>query len=159
MKIRSGAAIKDWPQTVTNSQTVKQFLTAAALKEFRTVRFFVEEIGLHPDETKSDSPTALCYAVLLRDRCLMQYLLLKGADVNKPDQRGMTPLHYAAFGGCKFCILYLLQSGADVNQVNQEGKTALALCAGRADLTASRNLLKRYEAVLTKPKKSSSYVH
>jgi len=159
MKIRSEAVIKHWPQAVVDTQKVQQFLVATALKKFCAVRFYIEEIGLHPDETQSGRPTALCYAVLQQDRCLMQYLLLKGADTNKPDEKGMTPLHYAALGGCGFCILYLLQSGADVNQENRDGKTPLALCVGRADLTESCNLLKRYGAVITKPRKSLRYVH
>ncbi len=159
MKSRTGAALKYWPQTVTNPQTVTEFLVAIALNRFRAVRFYIEELGLHPDETTANRPTALCYAVLQRDRCLMQYLLLKGADINKSDQKGMAPIHYATLSGCRFCVLYLLQSGADVNQENLAGKTPFALCADRTDLLAIQILLRRYGAGLTKSVKSNCDIH
>lgn len=131
--------------TLTSERCVKeQFLISAALQDFDRVRHFVEVEGLHPDTTIEGKPTAICYAALKRDRCLLQYLHIKGASANIKDKMGMTPLHYAVLGGCTFCVSYLIHSGASVNQPSLTGKTPLALTIGSSHLQECKKLLMRH---------------
>ncbi|MBX2870063.1 MAG: ankyrin repeat domain-containing protein [Acidiferrobacterales bacterium] len=124
----------------------KQLRIAAALREFPLVRLLVEKEGVHPDSTCEGKPTALCYAVLQKDRCMTQYLLSHGADPNQQDQLGMTSIHYATMGGCCYCLASVIHCGAKIDQACVTGKTAYSLCAKRKDLSECRELLKRYGA-------------
>ena len=57
-------------------------------------------------------------------------LLGAGAETNARDQKGNTPLHFAASSGEHKLVEVLLAHGADPNAQNDEGKTPLAW-AGR----------------------------
>lgn len=48
-----------------------------------------------------------------------------GADVNKKDKNGNTPLHIAAKGGFITVIMLLIENGANVNERNNQGETPL----------------------------------
>lgn len=130
--------------------TIREYLVASALHQIERVRFFVETEGLHPDSTYRGKPTALCYSVLKPYPCLMEYLCEKGADVNNTDILGMTPLHYAALGGCEYCIGYLIGAGAQLNTANKCGDTPLALTLNRSDLASCREFLQRHGASLAR---------
>ena len=52
-------------------------------------------------------------------------MLDHGADVNAKDQRGITPLMYAAAVGSLEAMQRLLDKGADANARNAAGSTAL----------------------------------
>ena len=69
--------------------TIKRYLVSAAIQNIGEVRHFIETLGFHPGTTFGGKPTALCYALLKQDRCLTQYLIMHGADVNSRDQMGM----------------------------------------------------------------------
>ena len=128
--------------------TLKAFLVAAALHQMDRVRGFIETQGLHPDSTFGGKPTALCYAVLKPHHCLMEYLLERGASIKHEDMMGMTPLHYAALGGCAYCLATLIGRGAELNRCNKSGATPLALTLHKPQLAASRDLLLRYGAAM-----------
>lgn len=59
----------------------------------------------------------------------------------------MTPLHYAAMGGCVVCLARLVSEGAELNRRNRSGKTPLASAVSRARSPQCVELLKRYGAV------------
>lgn len=127
-------------------ETAKDFLVSAALHQLDRVRSFIESGGLHPDTTYGGKPTALCYAVLKPHRGLLAYLLDKGADVQRRDGMGMTPLHYAALGGCVYCAACLIGRGARLNVENCLGQTPLALTLEKPHLALSREFLTRHGA-------------
>ncbi len=63
-------------------------------------------------------------------------MLANGADVNKANYQGDTPLHTAAFWGIEANIKLLLQYGADRSIKNKNGETAydVAMAMGYTDL-------------------------
>jgi ankyrin repeat protein len=84
------------------------------------------ELGakVDPGDGRSDSP--LVNAVLANHVEFVQLLIRNGADVNRIDERGMTPLMYAAvtdFGDSAIVDL-LLKSGARTDVRDKGGLTA-----------------------------------
>lgn len=67
---------------------------------------------------------------------MVEFLVEQGADVNRGDNEGWTPLHATASCGFKYIAKYLIEKGADVAAVNNDGELALdiAECQGMTDL-------------------------
>jgi ankyrin repeat protein len=66
------------------------------------------------------------WAVYQEDLTLIKLLLSHGVDVNSPNFRGDTPLHYSRARN-KEVVKLLIDNGADVNARNQSGTTILHL--------------------------------
>ncbi len=61
----------------------------------------------------------------------LKYLVEEhGADVNRRDANGYTPLHHAASRGDNEMIRYLVERGADVMAVSREGQTTVDMANG-----------------------------
>jgi ankyrin repeat protein len=87
------------------------------------------DAGGRADETDSDGISLLGWAALSNQVDNARLLIQRGADVNHVDQKGMTPLLYAAsidFGDSAMVDL-LLKSGARADARTKEGLTALDL--------------------------------
>ncbi len=70
------------------------------------------------------SMTPLIFAVINNQNVAAEYLILRGADINKTDAVGRTAIHYAAHNN-NIKVFELLQKyGADPYQKDQEGKSA-----------------------------------
>ncbi|MDJ0608405.1 MAG: ankyrin repeat domain-containing protein [Kiloniellales bacterium] len=138
---------------------VKDYLVSAALHMTDEVRYYIEVLGLHPDATFGGKPTALCYAVLKPHFTLMTYVIEKGADINHFDRMGMTPLHYAALGGCEHCLAFLVSRGAGLNTANRRGDTPLALAACKPHLADGCEFLRRCGAALDAAEPARSSFH
>nr|XP_013803389.1 PREDICTED: myotrophin isoform X1 [Apteryx mantelli mantelli] len=55
---------------------------------------------------------------------ILEFLLLKGADINAPDKHNITPLLSAVYEGHVSCVKLLLSKGADKTVKGPDGLTA-----------------------------------
>ena len=74
--------------------------------------------------------TPLLYAIANNNTNEVEWLLSRGADVNKSDSNGWTPLIFAAFCNYSACVKILLEHGANTNLrtiaiQDQPSKTAM----------------------------------
>ena len=71
--------------------------------------------------------TALLFAVLCNKTDVIRLLLQNGADVNKRDRLGNTPVHYAAMMNYTEAIAMLMRHGASINITNNRGEKPIDL--------------------------------
>ena len=114
---------------------------------------------MHPDCTYGGKPTALCYALIQPHRSLVGFLVSRGANVNYSDVLGMTPLHYAALGGCEHCMACLVHHGANRSARNVAGHTPLGLILDRPHLESGRQFLEHYGTAPMREASSSLRFH
>ncbi len=81
-------------------------------------------------EQGADPNEELSAAVIASDPGRIKFLVEKGADVNKPDLQGWTPLISAARQRRDDIVKLLIELGADVNKAN-DGMTALTAAVMR----------------------------
>ena len=60
-----------------------------------------------------------------KDLSIIEEIIKKGADVNKADKDGQTPLHYACYNGHTETARALIEKEADVNKANKYGWTPI----------------------------------
>ena len=73
---------------------------------------------------------------------LIRLLIQRGADVNKKDDFGRTPIMYASYTGQTEVVRILLDNGAYVNEIDSQDITALMLASqGEQDNTDTVKLL------------------
>lgn len=67
---------------------------------------------------------------------MVEFLVEHGADVNRGDNEGWTPLHATASCGFLYIAKYLIEKGASVAAVNNDGEIPLdiAECQKMEDL-------------------------
>ncbi len=63
----------------------------------------------------------------------IKLLLARGADINKPNGGGNTPLHGAALRGSPAIVEFLLKNGADPTLKNARNLTAMDIASGQPD--------------------------
>ncbi|CAI6098272.1 unnamed protein product [Clonostachys chloroleuca] len=115
---------------------------------FDTIIRRILEGGADPvatDWVQSKQVSALLQAIKLNNISIVELLLGKGADINRPAKRGLkrTPLQQACEKGGFQMVKYLLDRGADVHAppaVNG-GATALQLAAIQGNVRIARLLL------------------
>src|ERR1041384_7358845 len=83
----------------------------------------------------------LADAIQKGDRNTALALIAQGADVNKPQADGTTPLHWAAYRVDRELLNTLLKKGAKPNVANRFGSTPLAEAARIANARLAGRLL------------------
>ena len=96
-------------------------------------------ITAHPgriDYYAEDGFTALGLACYFGHYDIARYVVLKGADVNKPSDNGFNvyPLHSAAAGDFTSTARMLVENGANVNVKQRSGATPLHSAAQNGNL-------------------------
>ncbi len=104
-------------QLNTKTATKDQIVTAERLEDWL--------------EDGADLNQELGNAILASDRARIEILLAKGADINKRNQQGFTPLLMAARQRDSDMLAFLIDKGADVNATDNDGWTAVAHAAFR----------------------------
>src|SRR6478735_3260972 len=79
----------------------------------------------------------------LGDVARVKELLAKGAAVNAPDRRGMTPLMWASVSGSLEVVQLLIDRGAVVDRRAADGTTALMIASANGFTEVVRALLVR----------------
>ncbi|HEX4997510.1 MAG TPA: ankyrin repeat domain-containing protein [Terriglobia bacterium] len=111
---------------------------------------------------QSRKQTPLMWAAAEGHPEMVAFLISRGAEVNARAEAndwgnqmtseprvqyrpagGLTPLLYAARGGCRPCIDALLQGGADIDRPNPDGMTPLMMAIDNAHYEAAKDLLDR----------------
>jgi ankyrin repeat protein len=102
-------------------------LHEAALARRMEIVEILCDSGFEVDSVDLEGNSALHLAVTEGYDDILRTLVRKGADVNKRNKCGETPLHHATTNqeNCKLCIQSLLEFGAEVNCMDNEGRTPL----------------------------------
>ncbi|HEK18997.1 ankyrin repeat domain-containing protein [Mucilaginibacter sp.] len=116
--------------------TSPNLFEAAAAGLFDAVAYLVNTHPNEADDHNDDGFTALGLACYFGHYDIARYLVLKGADVNKPSNNGFNvyPLHSAAAGNYTSTARMLIESGANVNVKQVSGTTPLHSSAQNGNL-------------------------
>uniref|UniRef100_A0A8U7NVW5 Ankyrin repeat domain 52 n=1 Tax=Corvus moneduloides TaxID=1196302 RepID=A0A8U7NVW5_CORMO len=121
--------------------------TAAASGQIEVVRHLLRlGVEVRPpgwiDEPNSFGNTALHIACYMGQDAVANELVNVGANVNQPNEKGFTPLHFAAVStNGALCLEILVNNGADVNFQSKEGKSPLHMAAIHGRFTRSQILI------------------
>jgi hypothetical protein len=82
-------------------------------------------------EAGASGRRALNFAALHNQARMVRWLVEKGAEINRPNKTGFTPLHHAAESGAFNAAEALLALGADPNAKLPSGSTPLSVARQR----------------------------
>ncbi len=109
-----------------NYNQEEQLLSTINKGNVDQVKDFIEKQKWNPNRNFGQS-TLLGRAAYTGHLPIVQYLVERGADVNKPDNRGFTPLMSATLGGHKNIVEFLLNKGANPNTQDDYGYRTIRL--------------------------------
>ncbi|EKP06434.1 ankyrin repeat protein [Leptospira kirschneri str. 2008720114] len=92
--------------------------------------------------------TPLIHSILENDFSLdMMFVLIRnGADLDRKDERGMSPLHHCVNEGKLEALRFLLERGADPNAQDRDGVTCIHLAKSSQGMSEFVELLLKYGA-------------
>ena len=115
---------------------------AARVGDLEQVRLLLEQGSDKNQVGGSFKMTALSVAAAQNDHlAIVQYLVEQGADMEKADNHGWTPLISASSRGCIDVVRYLLEQGANRDKANNNGETSLHYAALNGHLEITKLLM------------------
>ncbi|CAG4990733.1 unnamed protein product [Parnassius apollo] len=104
---------------------------AARCSSVECVEVLLRDGNADPNIEDYDKRTPLHAAICRSDRAcdIIDMLVSWGAQVNKKDEYGYSPLHLAAMDGLTQCVETLIFLGGDVTSKSKKGHTALSVIA------------------------------
>lgn len=135
----------DKTQVFNNTFGIKLLMNAIISGSFEIVDYLIEQgVPLDSPLGSPEKYSSISMALLYKKYELAAYLIKKGADVNKINQQGNTPLHSCLTKKNDMSIFkLLLESGADVHIQNASGWSPLLVAISQNNTIAFRKLLKR----------------
>ena len=106
---------------------------------FAVVESLLDVEGVNPNCVFNDSKSSTPLLVGIQNLDIVKVLLSHGADPNKPNVDGDTPLHWACSYG-KLEIAKVL-SGADANKTNKRNETPFILACKHGDMPTIKWLI------------------
>jgi ankyrin repeat protein len=127
LAIESEAEFFSQPDPIALSYRGWTVLHEAVLARHVEIVEILCDSGFEVDSVDLEGNSALHLAATEGYDDILRTLVRKGADVNKRNKCGETPLHHATTNqeNCKLCIQSLLEFGAEVNCMDDEGRTPL----------------------------------
>ena len=112
---------------------------AALSGQLDLTKILIEEYGANANAVSDTGLTCLSAACLKNHINVVKFLVEHGADFEKADNNGITPLMYS-IKSVELCQ-YLLECGANVNKQDVENKTALHHAIEAKQVETSRLLI------------------
>jgi ankyrin repeat protein len=102
---------------------------------------FFNRVGVN--KRNEEGKTALIMAIIDNNYDICEFLIKKGADVNKKDHknRNWTALFYASIGKNVKILQLLIDNGARINEAGNLGMTALHWAAKSGSISACKLLI------------------
>jgi ankyrin repeat protein len=110
-------------KTESMDKREQSLLTAVRANDWQSVLQILEH-GADPD-TEGPFGPVIFMALLLGHAMVARLLVESGADLHAADDKGRTPLHWAAKTGDVELILAMIDGEADVLALDYEGETPL----------------------------------
>lgn len=113
---------------------------------FEIITYLIDQKGNSVDKTTHDGRLYIHWAASKGNVELVEYLISKGSDINRTDDKGATPLAFAASNGQTNKDIYetFFSNGLDVNYKNANGANFLLMAIGYdTDLTLTDYLLSK----------------
>jgi ankyrin repeat protein len=122
-----------FPSPTPSQQEVNDFVAAAGKGDTVSVMGFIDKYKPFIDLRDESGNTALTWAVINKQKEMVELLLSKAARVAATDKNGWTPLTHAAWHGQEEMADFLVEKGAAVDAKDNHGQTPLmrAAAAGR----------------------------
>lgn len=115
----------------------KMYRVAAAVGKMNIVEYFLDH-GIDVDAGSPQIPddpnygvTALMFASGNGNTEMVEYLLKRGANINRKAAQGHTALTWAIDSNHHEIVVFLIQNGADINVKNAIGETPLHRAVGK----------------------------
>jgi predicted negative regulator of RcsB-dependent stress response len=115
------------PETMKDEKSFYKELFSAINKEDKQAVSNALKEDIEPNYEMPEYGTLLTAATKAGDPEIIKQIIEKGADVNKADESGQTPLHWGSQKGKTDAVKVLIDAKADINAKNDNGETPLAL--------------------------------